>query len=475
MELCSKGKLGDEEVSFKYVPGEKNGTLEVSGSTQRLIRDQDVIAVVHDTKALANRDEDHCYKIFHAANVNDPAFVVSKTRVKFESLQARNLPLQYLDSHILPSRPSSLFISPYRDGTSNLHVVISTKAGTGEAQGFFNDVLKDLLGLIGLKKESYVVHVTKSEKSISHLADEIFSFRANEGFAQTILLLSGDGGVVDVVNTLLSSSQSESYVKPVIGLLALGTGNALASSTGLRRGHDHGLRSLFSGKPHVLPTFTALFSPGSTFLVDEGTKDEPLPLSHKGDGIVYGAVVCSWALHASLVADSDTTEYRKHGNKRFAMAAKELLFPSDGSASHIYQGKISYFNKDPNGNEIRHLISKQGHMYMLASLVSNFEEHFQISPHSKPLDGQLRLLHFGAIPSTEVTKIMGLAYAGGLHINEEGVTYEIIDGFRIDFTEVDSRWRRICVDGKIVKVNEGGWVEVRKEGRQVVDILADIP
>lgn len=478
MELCSKGKLGDEDVSFNYVPGENDGALEIeifSSGSQRTIRDQDVIAVVQDTKASCNGDEDRCHRIFHTSNTIDSDVKVSKTPVKFESIQANNLPRQYTNFHALPSRPSNLFISPYRDETPNLHVLISTKAGTGEAQGFFDNVLRELLGLIGLKEESYLVHVSDSEKSISLLADTIFSFRANEGFAQTIILLSGDGGVVDIVNALLSSSQSKSYVKPVIGLLALGTGNALANSTGLRRGHDHGLRSLLSGKPHTLPTFTALFSPGSTFLIDEGTKDEPLPVGDKGYGVVYGAVVCSWALHASLVADSDTTEYRKHGNERFAMAAKELLFPSDKPASHVYKGKITRYDKDMNENEVGHVIPREGHMYVLASLVSNLEEHFQISPHSKPLDGQLRLLHFGPIPSAEATTIMGRAFAGGLHIHEEGVTYENIDGFRIDFEEDDGRWRRVCVDGKIVKVNQGGWVEVRKEGRQVVDILADSP
>lgn len=477
MELSSSGNLGEEKAFFKYNPGGNDGALEIfCGGSQLIIRDQDVVAVVRNTKSSnieSDENEAQLHQIFCATNIVDSVSTATKRTVKFTSLQAKNLPKQYTKLHCVPIRPPSLSVPPYRDGTPNLHVIISVRAGIGEAQSFFDDVLKELLDLSGLEKKSYTVHVTDSEKFVSKLTNTIFLPRANEGFAQTIILLSGDGGVVDIVNELLSFPQSEPYIKPTIGILALGTGNALANSIGLRHGHDRGLRSLFNGKPHVLPTFTAFFSPESTFLVDEGKNHEPLPMSDKNHGVVYGAVVCSWALHASLVADSDTTEYRKYGNERFTMAAQELLFPSDGSVPHVYSGKITLIDSDRYGNEVSRMIPTHEHKYLLASLVSNLEENFKVSPYSKPLDGQLRLLHLGAIPSAEVTKIMGLAFAGGLHVNEEGVMYENIDGFRIDFEEAESRWRRVCIDGKIVEVNAGGWLELRKEKRLVVNILVD--
>ena len=468
MEFHSKGKLGDKDVSFTYIArsDHNNGSLEIFSERFQIIWDKDVIAVVQD----ANAD---CHRVFHVASANLLTPALPGNTSKVEILQAQNLPKEYIKFHFLPTKPSSLFISPYRDGTPNLHVIVSTNAGTGGAQAFFDGVLKEILRLMGLTEDSYMLHVTKSEKSVADLTHGILSPRANEGFVQTIILLSGDGGVVDIVNALLSSPQSESYVKPVIGLLSLGTGNALATSTDLMQGYDRGLRALLCGKPHSLPTFTASFSPGSTFLVDEGTKTEPLPLSEKGFGVVHGAVVCSWALHASLVADSDTTAYRKHGNERFAMAAQELLSPSDGSASHVYHGKITTFINNTEGSEAGHVLPRQEHMYVLTSLVSNLETSFCISPQSKPFDGQLRLLHFGTIPSAEVTRLMGLANTGGRHVDEEQVAYEPVDGFRIDFKENDERWRRVCVDGKIVKVDEGGWVEVRMNSRHVVDIIVN--
>ncbi len=371
-------------------------------------------------------------------------------------------------------RPAHLSIPRYRDETPNLHIIISTGSGTGEARKFFDNVVKATLNSIQLHERDYRLHTTESDNHITDFSRDIFLPRANEGIAQTILLLSGDGGIVDIVNVLLSSPQSDSYVKPVIGLFPLGTGNALANSIGLTHGSTRGLRSLLRGKPHSLPTFVATFSPGSEFLIDDGKGTAPLSTSENGFGIVYGAVVCSWALHASLVAESDSSEYRKYGAERFKMAAQELLAPSNSSASHAYKGKITLIREGQEGLENTLMLDRREHMYILATLVSNLEEKFTISPNSVPLDGQLRLVHFGALSAPEVMKIFGLAYQGGLHINYSGVHYDDIKGVRIDLEEQESRWRRICIDGKIVTVDEGGWVEIRKELRDVLDIIVDL-
>ena len=73
----------------------------------------------------------------------------------------------------------------------------------------------------------------------------------------------------------------------------------------------------------------------------------------------------------------------------------------------------------------------------------------------------------------EVMKVMTKAYDQGKHVEDERVRYEEIDGLRISFddSEEDGRWRRICVDGKIIRVEKGGWVEVTKEDAHVLDIV----
>jgi hypothetical protein len=81
------------------------------------------------------------------------------------------------------------------------------------------------------------------------------------------------------------------------------------------------------------------------------------------------------------------------------------------------------------------------------------------------------LVHFGPTTGDEAMRIMGLAYQGGKHVEDEKVRYEKVEGLRIEMREEDERWRRVCVDGKIVRVEEGGWVEVRKRVGGVVGVV----
>lgn len=205
------------------------------------------------------------------------------------------------------------------------------------------------------------------------------------------------------------------------------------------------------------------------------------------------------------------------------MAAQALLSPPDGTPSHVYKGKVtpipaehedepsSASNPISGDTEGTGLEQKREHMYVLAAMVSNLQEKFCISPLSKPLDGQMRLLHFGPMEGEKVMRVMGecgpffaappplglffgicylscrqnllppqnpkettktntpppppteLASTTQTHTSEPGITYLPISGLRIDFEEPDARWRRVCVDGKIVVVSQGGWVTVLRE------------
>ena len=465
----TKGTIRGKVCNLTYDAVE--GRLSVQGdSWHETIPDRGVIAVIDGKK-----DED-------CGTKHQQILLLSKlpgASHMFEDVEATDLPQSFITAnlisprfdHLVPSRSTS------KGGGSvpSLYVIISIGSGTGEAQGFFDNVVKPAFTASGLLPFSYYVHTTDSNKSIAKFVSAVILPRANEGVSQTVLLLSGDGGVIDTINVLLSSERSGQYVKPAIGLVAMGTGNALANSTGLNSDLTRGLRQFYRGQPHQLPTLTATFSPDSEILLDEGRKTEPVAPPAADAGEIYGAVVCSWALHASLVADSDTAEYRKFGSQRFQMAAKELLSPSDGSAPHVYKGQITLFKLDKNGHETRQTLNTQEHGYILATLVSKLEEKLTISPHSKPLDGQLRLLHFGVVASDKVMEIMGLAFQGGSHVDNEAVGYEDVEGIRVDFDERDARWRRVCVDGKIVRVGESGWVEVRKnKGADVLDIVVNL-
>ena len=327
----------------------------------------------------------------------------------FEAVEATSLPASFEECHGIETLPPHLWPTPSQDQL-DLHVIISTRSGTGLGEVFFKDVVHPCLAALGLDN-SYQTHKTTSEKTITELAESIFLPQAKSGVLQTIIFLAGDGAIVDLVNVFQSwhiNEDEASFAKPTIALIPMGTGNALANSAGINDA-THGLRILLRGSPQKIPTFKAVFSPGSELLVDEARKAELLAKDGESENkVIYGAVVCSWGLHASLVGDSDTTEYRKHGSDRFAMAAKELLSPSDGSAPHTYKGRVTLILNRGNGMRgFSDPLPEQQHMYILATMVSNLEQKFKISPHSRPLDGQMRLLYFGPTSGERVMDIMG--------------------------------------------------------------------
>jgi diacylglycerol kinase family enzyme len=352
------------------------------------------------------------------------------------------------------------------------HIILSTGSGHRKADDFFNQCVHPLLTTLYPKTHhDFHVHTTQSADSVLELATNVFFPKANQGTRLRIIVLSGDGGVVDLVNGLSSHPMSAAYVAPQVVLLPLGTANALYHSINMGKDKNWGLAALASSQSRPLPTFTASFSPGARLLVDEARSEEELAIDvTSGHPTLHGAVVCSWGMHASLVADSDTAEYRKFGVERFKMAAKEALYPADGSLPHAYKAQVSLLQS----GEWQVLGSKE-HLYVLVPMVSHLEETFCISPGTKPLDGSMHVVYFGPTNGDEAMRLMGLAYQGGKHVGEDAIQYETIDGLRVDFQDLEpgheGRWRRICVDGKIVRVESDGWVEVRKEARRVMEVV----
>jgi diacylglycerol kinase family enzyme len=385
--------------------------------------------------------------------------------------------LKKIDIKSLPSELSR-FVTTIPSHLQNaerppvIQVVISTGSGTGKAKTVFQDALQPLFNYTGL--EGIEVYETESAQTITELTQSKFINHAAEGIPQTIILLSGDGGLIDILDIFYKSKQTLK-TPPNIALIPCGTGNAMASSIGLRSGPIPGLPTLLQGTPSPIPVFGARFSPGSQFVVDEGRQRTPIE-SDSDDAAyrtIHGAVVASWGLHAALVADSDTVEYRKFGIDRFKMAANELLYPSDGSPSHRFKGKITMtLRKDGHEGDVRReILGNDEHMYALAAMVPRLEKEFLISPESVPLSGEMRFIRFGPMSPEDALHLMTLAYQGGKHVTEETVTYADIEGLRIDFLEDEERWRRVCIDGKIVAVERDGWMELYKEPERLLHLI----
>jgi diacylglycerol kinase family enzyme len=366
----------------------------------------------------------------------------------------------------------------------HIHVIVSALSGTHLAPKFHHDLLLPTLKELGILSRCTITHTT-SPTSVTGLAALQIAPAAARGEPQLLILLSGDGGVSDLLNALLPPGEGGSggeavagYRAPELALLPLGTGNALAHSSGLTD-PTWGLAALARGTPTPLPAFVARFSPGAA-LVPSGSDSTVTGSTETGAGggervVLRGSVVCSWGLHAGLVADSDGPELRRFGAARFGMAAKAALWPEGGGGPHPYRGRVEVLPVgSPDGKgEGWVAVPREEHAYVLGAMVAQLEKGFAISPESRPLDARLWLVHFGPRGGDEVMRLMGLAYKGGEHVKEEGVGYEEVEGFRISFdddADVDPKWRRICVDGKIVVVEPKGWVEVRKAEDKVLAI-----
>jgi diacylglycerol kinase family enzyme len=380
-------------------------------------------------------------------------------------------------------------LPPHLSPDREIYVIISTKSGSQGAEEYYRTTLQPLLTQTHSIKHQ--VHITTSATSISELCSTTVLSLATKGVKQTILLLSGDGGIVDVVNALSTALMRDThdsragsiFIKPTIALFPLGTANALAWSSGVA---TDPIKTLLTGTSRALPQFEAVFSPGASLVTDEGRGREALELSHDDEAArTYGAVVFSWGLHASLVAMSDTAEMRRHGVARFKMAAESLL-----GEDHTYRAKVR-FRRQRHGDweTLRYpststttsgpgVDATTAHKYVLAPLVSRLEETFRISPATTPLSNALRLVAVDAASGpAELMRVLTLAYQDGAHVQDPSIVYEEIDGLRIEFQEDDARWRQVCVDGKIIEVPRGGWAEVNMlpamgmDGRRVVELV----
>ena len=184
---------------------------------------------------------------------------------------------------------------------AEVHVIVSAQSGAGLATTASDNILNPLFTLLGVEPR---VHKTTSKTSHSeYLASTVFS----RVHVNIILILGGDTIIYDLLNALPKNNHLTSSHRFTICPIPCGTGNALAMSlktTSIPIGISKVFGVSESGTVHntILPVMKISIR-------------EP-----QQERTIWGAVVCSWGLHASLVADSDDPEMRKqHGANRFAV------------------------------------------------------------------------------------------------------------------------------------------------------------
>jgi diacylglycerol kinase family enzyme len=442
------------------------------------LKDENIVFILKQTDSDSSG-----YVVFSLSDLAEGSYG------ELSCLLAHSLPEEMLKKHLLTTIPDHLRC----DATQPVTVVVSTHSGLCRAEEFQRSVLQPLLAAVHLtpktaRKEeggenhSYEVILTQNDRSIKELGKRLQEESSGPDPStakRTVILLSGDGGVVDLLNGSddPSVASSPAGTKPSIILLPLGTGNALFHSLhkplyASQPSTSHfviALRTLFRGKSAPLPIFKAEFSPGARLM--HGA-ESTCTVDH-----LLGAIVASYGFHAQLVWESDTPAYRKHGDKRFGMAAEELLKVGHGYDADVLvrTGEREEEWKTPDFTE-----PGKGVGYALITLVSNLEKAFTISPDARPLDGKLRLVGFGDVGGEKTLEVMKAAYNEGKHVGmkwnegerEERVGYEEVHEVKVVTNEEDERWRKVCVDGTIVDIPKGGWLRVaRVEPR--FDIVID--
>ena len=218
------------------------------------------------------------------------------------------LKIKSLDS--VPSDSTLVLSAQHADRlrAADVHVIVSTQSGAGLATTTSDNILTSLFTLFGVKP---TVHTTTSKTSHSEYLESTVFSRVHENI---IVILGGDTIIYDLLNALPKNSHLTAAHRFTICPIPCGTGNALAVSLGTK--------SILIGVSKVfgVSEFNAVHNtilPVMKISIRETQQERT----------IWGAVVCSWGLHASLVADSDDPEMRKqHGANRFAVPSLSFCF-----------------------------------------------------------------------------------------------------------------------------------------------------
>lgn len=207
--------LADDSVHFSYRDGDLawSGAVRLdSGVSGEKIKGEDVICVTENEGSNGTLG----YTIFSLLGPSDGG--VKKLPFELKTTSATNLPQECLEDYLVKNLPTYL-----QAAETKIFVLISTLSGTGLAPDFYDAVLHRILDSIGLPQTSYTLIRTDNADSVKDFASSTLLDGANQGRKQSILMLSGDGGMVDTINGLLESRDKSRWASLHIAFVFLTT------------------------------------------------------------------------------------------------------------------------------------------------------------------------------------------------------------------------------------------------------------
>lgn len=382
-----------------------------------------------------------------------------------------------------------------------------TSGGANQSSSIYSNVLKPLLERFGVQHE-YIE--TESADTIPNLARSLVP-SSNVGGGdvgdetqqqvKTVLVMGGDTSIVEFANALTDPKPSRSAAVAAaaaavnIVCIPTGSGNAISLSLG-HTSVPHSISRFFLGTLQPLANFKVVFPSGASVVKPDTELPTTVPTTDADGrfaavGHIHTFAVASWGLHAALVADSDSAEYRRKypGIERFKKAAEDNmtrpqtysltanLAPSSTTTAVRVNGPPEHRNQP--------LTTLTGtYSYFNFLLVNQLEKGYLISPATQApssLD-----LHLVAVPYqesvAELGKIVMAPYSEGAHIGMDTVEYVKVSKAKPNASndgkeeeeevvaavvapqETEPMKQRWCLDGQVVLVpaSQPGDLEDRK-------------
>lgn len=289
-------------------------------------------------------------------------------------------------------------------------VVDSVAAGrsTDATTRFYTTLLKPVLEFVGVDHVCWQTTSAQSTRAFAKLVES----------RSLVVFLSGDTSISEFMDELEVRTELEDVsVLPV----PLGSGNAIANSLGMVSPLKS-IQALLSGIKVHMPLYKVEM---------EGVK----LLSGKPCESAHFLIVFSWALHSTLVYESDKAEMRrKYGTERFAMAAKAIA------------------QRDPHFRTV----DGRDLSYLLVTSMPKLEATFTISPDSDPTMDQLHVVEMDHTDPRRLMEVIMKGYNQGAHVREPDVRYNVLSTFpytlRLD-PGMDPELCILCLDGRLYCVD----------------------
>ncbi|NXX76558.1 SPHK1 kinase, partial [Urocolius indicus] len=199
-------------------------------------------------------------------------------------------------------------------------VLLNPQSGAGRALEDFQAVVQPMLD------EAEITTTLFITERPHHAQEKV----RDEDLSQwdTLVIMSGDGLLYEVVNGLMERPDWAEAVKKPLCILPGGSGNALAASINHYAGNDH------VAKKKLLMNCTFILCKGLH------TQMDLLSLSTASGKRLFSFLGFGWGFISDV--DIESEKYRRLGNARFTLGTLQCL-----AKLRVYQGRLSYLPLGP--------------------------------------------------------------------------------------------------------------------------------